>query len=97
LCFKFQTYKTRKVVRTTKAALLFGPPGTGKTYLAKAAATAGGGMPFFRLSGDLLKSKWSGETEKAIMGLYQVANHIGPSIIFIGKIFGISKNILHLC
>ena len=46
----------------------------------------GGEMPFVKVSCAALKSKWHGESEKLIEGLYRMADNISPSIIFIGKL-----------
>jgi transitional endoplasmic reticulum ATPase len=72
-------------IRAGGGVLLFGPPGTGKTMLAK--ATAGEiDAAFFRVSPADILSKWVGEAEQNIQKLFTAAAAEPRSIIFIDEI-----------
>ncbi|MEM4246379.1 MAG: CDC48 family AAA ATPase [Candidatus Bathyarchaeia archaeon] len=72
-------------VTPPKGILLFGPPGCGKTLLARAVATESEAN-FISIKGPEVFSKWVGESEKAIREIFRKGRTAAPSIIFFDEI-----------
>jgi transitional endoplasmic reticulum ATPase len=72
---------TRLGVEAPKGILLFGPPGCGKTMLARAVATESEAN-FITIKGPEVFSKWVGESEKAIREVFRKARMASPAVIF---------------
>jgi vacuolar protein-sorting-associated protein 4 len=66
--------------------LLYGPPGTGKSFLAKAIASEIEGAAFLAVSTGDLFSKYFGESEGLLRGLFATARAQGKTVIFIDEI-----------
>ncbi|MGV9205581.1 MAG: CDC48 family AAA ATPase [Promethearchaeia archaeon] len=72
-------------IRPLNGILLFGPPGCGKTLLAKAVATESESN-FISIKGPEIFSKWVGESEKTVREIFRKARQAAPSIIYFDEI-----------
>ena len=78
-------------IEAPKGILFNGPPGTGKTTIAKVIANTAG-LSFFVLKMDEVVSKWVGESEKNLSKLFKAATKHAPSVIFIDEVDSIGKS-----
>ncbi|MGQ4873018.1 MAG: CDC48 family AAA ATPase [Promethearchaeia archaeon] len=88
---KYPKLFERAGIRPLNGILLFGPPGCGKTLLAKAIATESE-CNFITIKGPEIFSKWVGESEKAIREVFRKARQAAPSIIYFDEIDAISSS-----
>ncbi|WP_310619238.1 CDC48 family AAA ATPase [Flexibacterium corallicola] len=72
-----------------KGVLLNGPPGVGKTLVAKALATESG-VNFISIKGPALMSKWVGESERAVREVFHKAKLASPCILFLDEVDSIA-------
>ncbi|MEM0351925.1 MAG: CDC48 family AAA ATPase [Sulfolobales archaeon] len=72
-------------IRPPRGILLYGPPGCGKTLLAKAVATEANAN-FIAIKGPEILSKWVGESEKAIREIFRRARQVAPTVVFFDEI-----------
>jgi transitional endoplasmic reticulum ATPase len=75
----------RMGIRPPKGILLYGPPGCGKTLVARAVATESEAN-FISIKGPEIFSKWVGESEKAIREVFRKGRTAAPAIIFFDEI-----------
>ena len=82
---KHPEYFREMGIEPPKGILLYGPPGCGKTLLAKAVATESEAN-FLSIKGPEVFSKWVGESERAIRELFRKARQVAPAVVFIDEI-----------
>ena len=81
---------TKMGIKPPKGALIYGPPGCGKTLLARALATeTGANMILVR--GPEILSKWLGESEKAIREIFRKAKSSSPCVVIFDELDSIAR------
>lgn len=80
-----ELFANAPLYQAPKGVLLHGPPGCGKTLIAKATAKEAG-MRFLNLDVAMLTDKWYGESQKLASAVFSLAAKIQPCIIFIDEI-----------
>ena len=81
---------TKMGIKPAKGALLYGPPGCGKTLLARALATESSGNMILVRGSEIL-SKWVGESEKAIREIFRKAKSSSPCVIIFDELDSLAK------
>jgi proteasome regulatory subunit len=81
-------------VEPPKGILLYGPPGSGKTLIAKAVASRAHAT-FIRMSGSELVQKYVGEGARLVRDVFQMAKDKSPSIVFIDEIDAVGGRRTH--
>jgi len=72
-------------IKPPRGLLLYGPPGNGKTLIAKAVATESAAN-FIAIKGPEVMSKWVGESEKKLREVFRKAKQVSPCIVFLDEL-----------
>ena len=82
---------TKIGIKPPKGALIYGPPGCGKTLLARALATETGANMIL-VKGPEILSKWIGESEKAIREIFRKAKASSPCVVIFDELDSLARN-----
>src|SRR6266487_3151933 len=84
-----------RMLEEAGSVLLFGPPGTGKTYMAKAVAgtisNRGQNTSFLKIESYEIVSKWLGESAKNVKEIFKLARESAPTVLFIDEADAIGR------
>ena len=90
-----QIIRDPRMLEEAGSVLLFGPPGTGKTYMAKAVAGTiskhGQHTSFLKIESYEIVSKWLGESAKNVKEVFKLARESAPTVLFIDEADAIGR------
>ena len=90
-----QIIRDPRMLEEAGSILLFGPPGTGKTYMAKAVAGTiskrGPSTSFLKIESYEIVSKWLGESAKNVKEIFKLARESAPTVLFIDEADAIGR------
>jgi len=90
IAMKEPTKFTKMGIKPPKGALIYGPPGCGKTLMARALATETGANMIL-VKGPEILSKWIGESEKAIREIFRKAKASSPCVIIFDELDSLAR------
>ncbi len=90
VAMKEPTKFTKMGIKPPKGALIYGPPGCGKTLIARALATETGANMIL-VKGPEILSKWMGESEKAIREIFRKAKTSSPCVIIFDELDSLAR------
>ena len=88
---KDPTKFTKMGIKPPKGALIYGPPGCGKTLIARALATESGANMIL-VKGPELLSKWVGESEKGIREIFRKAKAASPCVVIFDELDSLARS-----
>ncbi|MBS3925535.1 MAG: CDC48 family AAA ATPase [Nitrosarchaeum sp.] len=90
VAMKEPTKFTKMGIKPPKGALIYGPPGCGKTLIARALATETGANMIL-VKGPEILSKWIGESEKAVREIFRKAKTSSPCVVIFDELDSLAR------